>query len=118
MGNFSVPVEIGDQDGRRWLEFDALVDTGASISSFPASTLRELGVLPSFKQSFKFGQGEVKEMDVGQTWIRVEGKEVVTLVLFNDEGTTPLLGANALEAMFVGVDPVEKRLIPVEGLMM
>ncbi len=118
MGTFSIPIEISDQERTRWLEFDALVDTGASISSFPASTLRELGIPPLFKQDFRFGQGEVRQMDVGQTWIRVEWREIVTLVLFNDEGTTQLLGAIALESIFMGVDPVEKRLIPVEGLMM
>ncbi|MCH8309604.1 MAG: hypothetical protein IIB17_03805 [Chloroflexi bacterium] len=57
-------------------------------------------------------------MNVGQTWIRVEGREVVTLVLFNDEGTQPLLGVMALEGVFMGVDPHARRLIPVEGLMM
>ena len=118
MGTFTIPIEIADQERRRWIESDALVDTGASISSFPASTLRELGIPPLFKQNFKFGQGEIRQMDVGQTWIRVEGREVVSLVLFNDEGTTALLGAIALEGIFMGVDPIEKRLIPVEGLMM
>ena len=57
-------------------------------------------------------------MNVGQTWLRVEGREVVTLVLFNEEGTPPLLGALALEGVFMGVDPIAKRLVPVEGLMM
>ena len=118
MGTFSISIEIGDQERQRWLEFDALVDTGASISSFPASELRGLGIRPLFQQRFKFGQGDVRQMDVGQTWLRVEGREVVTLVLFNDEVTTPLLGAIALEAMFMGVDPIKKRLIPVQGLMM
>jgi len=40
------------------------------------------------------------------------------MLLFNDEGTQPLLGALALEGVFLGVDPDAKRLIPVEGLMM
>ena len=71
------------------------------------------------RQTFRFAQGEVREMDVGQTWVRLEGKEVVTLVLLNDEGTPPLLGALTLEAAFVGVDAaVGQRLVPVEGLMM
>ena len=56
-------------------------------------------------------------MDVGQTWLRVEGREVVTLVLFNAEDTVPLLGALALEGVFMGVNPVAKRLEPVEGFM-
>ena len=118
MGTFTVSIEIGDPEKQRWSELTALVDTGASITSAPASILHELGVSPMVKQSFKFGQGEVRHMDVGQTWIRVEGREIVTLVLFNDEGTTPLLGAMALEGIFMGVDPHAKKLVPVEGLMM
>jgi len=118
MGKFNVPVSIGDSQRERWLDLDALVDTGASITAVPGSILRELGITPLFKQSFRFANGNVKEMDVGQAWIRVEDKEVVTMLLFNDEGTQPLLGALALEGVFLGVDPHAKRLIPVEGLMM
>ena len=29
-----------------------------------------------------------------------------------------MLGALALEALFLGVDPVAQRLVPVDGLMM
>ena len=56
-------------------------------------------------------------MDVGQTWVRVQGEEVITLVLFNDEGTMPLLGALTLETVFMGVDPARQRLVSVHGLM-
>ena len=111
-------IAIGDSQRERWLDLDALVDTGASITAVPGSILRELGIAPLFKQSFKFAQGDVKEMDVGQAWIRIEDKEVVTLLLFNDEGTQPLLGALALEGVFLGVDPHAQRLVPVEGIMM
>ena len=118
MGTFNVTISIGDSERGRWIDLEALVDTGASITAVPASVLRELGIAALFKQSFRFAQGDVREMDVGQALIRVERKEVVTLVLFNDEGTQPLLGALALEGVFLGVDPHAKRLIPVEGLMM
>ena len=118
MGTFNVEISMGDSEREHWTPLDALVDTGASIAAAPASVLREMGVTPLMRQTFRFAQGEVREMDVGQTWVRLEGKEVVTLVLFHDEGTPPLLGALTLEAAFVGVDPVGQRLVPVEGLMM
>jgi predicted aspartyl protease len=118
MGTFTMQIDIGDPQRDRWTSMDALVDTGASISSAPASVLHDLGVTPLVKQNFRFGQGEVRSMDVGQTWLRVEDREVITLVLFNEEDTQPLLGALALEGVFMGVDPVGKRLLPVEGLMM
>ncbi|MCH8063775.1 MAG: hypothetical protein IH861_14870 [Chloroflexi bacterium] len=113
-----MPISIGNSQRERWLDIDALVDTGASITAVPGSILRELGITPLFKQSFRFAQGDLRDMEVGQAWVRVEDKEVVTLLLFNDEGTQPLLGALALEGVFLGVDPHAKRLIPVEGLMM
>ena len=118
MGVFTVGMEIGDGERERWTEVGALVDAGASITAVPGSTLRALGVEPLMRQTFRFAQGEFRSMDVGQTWVRVDGREVVTLVLFNDEGTPPLLGALALESLFLGVDPVGKRLIAVDGLMM
>ncbi len=96
---------------------DAMVDTGASITSAPASVLRELGVEPIDRQRFEFGQGETRTMDIGQTWLRVEGKERITLVLFNEENTQPLLGALALESLFMGVDPVGQKLVPVDGFI-
>ena len=54
MGTFSVPISIGDPQGERWIEMDALVDTGASITSVPGSILRELGVRPVMSQQFRF----------------------------------------------------------------
>ena len=118
METFSVPISIGDPQGEHWIEMDALVDTGASVTSVPASILRELGMRPVLSQEFRFAQGEVRRMNMGETRIRIDGREVGTLFLFNDEGTPALLGALALEALFLGVDPVAQRLIPVEGLMM
>ncbi len=50
--------------------------------------------------------------------MRFAGEEVLTQVLFNEEGSPPLLGALALEGAYMGVDPVGQRLIPVQGLMM
>ena len=117
MGTFSAPISIGSPDRERWTQIDALVDTGASIASAPASVLRGLGVEPLRKERFAFAQGLTREMDVGQTWARVGDREAVTLVLFNEEGTTPLLGAHAIEGVFMGVDPVGKRLVPVGGWM-
>ncbi len=118
MGTFTVQIAVGDQDRLRWTTLDALVDTGASITSIPTSALRELGVEPVAQEPFRFGQGERRMMEIGRIWLRVEEKEILTLVLFNEEATPPLLGALALETAFMGVDPVARKLVPVEGLML
>ena len=111
-------ISVGDAQGQRWQQMDALVDTGASTTSIAASILEDLGVRPLYTERFRFAQGEVREMPVGETRIRLEGKEFTTQFVFNEEGTPALLGALALEAAFLAVDPVGRRLISVEGLLM
>ena len=118
MGTFSVEIQIGDSARERWVAMDALVDTGANITSMSASILQDLGIEPVTRKRFRFAQGEVRTMEIGYTWVRFAGEEVLTQVLFNEDGSPALLGALALESAYMAVDPVGQRLIPVEGLLM
>lgn len=115
MGTFTTEIAIGGLDRERWETVEALVDTGASIVSAPASLLRELGVEPSEKQEFEFADGATREMDIGQAWVRAGDRETITQVAFGAEGSAVQLGAQTLEGMFLGVDPVGQRLVPVRG---
>ena len=118
MGIFRAPISIGDMQGENWIEMEALVDTGASVTAVSGSLLRELGVTPTASQRFRSAHGGVRHMDMGEVRILVEGRESGTLFVFNDEGTLPLLSALALETLFLGVDPVGQRLVPIDGYMM
>lgn len=53
---------------------------------------------------------------VAEVSLTLEGLEVTTPCFIAADGPT-LLGAVALESLLLGVDPVAKRLIPVEGLV-
>ena len=118
MGTFYVSIGLAGLGRNNWITLDALVDAGASTTSLPSSTLRELGIEPKMQKSFRFAQGETRYLDVGQALIRIEGQEFITQVVFNDEGTTPLLGALSLEGAYMAVNPVDQTLVPVEGLLM
>ena len=115
IGVFTIPIAISAVEGQDWVTLEALVDTGASICALPTSLLQRLDVRPMAKYEFEFGQGEVRQMDIGQMWVRIEDREIITQVMFNDEGTEPLLGAMALEGTFLGVDPVRQELVPIRG---
>ena len=52
---------------------------------------------------------------VAEATLTLEGLDVTTPCFIAPEGPA-LLGAVALENLFLGVDPVAKRLIPVEGM--
>ena len=112
MGVFSVEIAVGDTEHRQWRELSATVDTASFVSSVPGSVLRDLGVVPATEMPFQLADGTVRVMDVAHTWLRVDGREVMTNIAFNDEYTTPLLGSLALETLMLSVDPSRGRLIP------
>ncbi len=114
MGCFNVKMDIGGQQGDRWVTTDALVDTGAFFSSAPASVLSELGILPTASEQFRFGDGRIRRMNIGRGWLRVDGREANTLIIFNEENSSFILGALALEEMRLCVNPAEQRLFPIE----
>ena len=118
MGTFRVQMEIGDPDGERFQTVEALVDTGATYTSAPASLLRQLGIAPRNTGAFILADGSRSERQIGQTWVRLDDESNIVPVVFADERSTPLLGAVTLEIFRLGVDPVGKRLIPVDGLLL
>jgi predicted aspartyl protease len=117
MGTFTVALEIRGPEHANYERVDALVDTRASYTMLPASKLRALGVTPHTQHPFLLANGQRVERQMGRAWVRVEGREEMTLVVFGDEGVV-VLGAVTLEEMRFGVDPLARKLTDVPGLLM
>jgi hypothetical protein len=49
---------------------------------------------------------------------QLEGKKLPILCFFGPENTPVLIGAHTLEAFLLTVDPIEKKLVPKEALLM
>ena len=116
MGIFSVEISVGDTAGQQWQELSATVDTGAFISSVPGSILNHLGVAPTMQDTVRLADGSRKTVDIGYTWLRLNGRQIMTYIAFNEENSTPLLGALTLEELWLGVDPREGRLVPLTDM--
>lgn len=116
MGTFRAAIEIGDPQGEQYESIEAVVDTGATYTWVPRDVLTRLGVTPQSMREFETADGRVIEREVGRTWVRVDGKTEITLVVFGDEGSVPLLGAYTLEGFGLAADPLGRRLVPVRGL--
>jgi predicted aspartyl protease len=101
----------------RRLSTELLVDTGAVGSMLPRSVLVALGISPRSKRRFRLGDGRTVVWEFGDATFIVDGFQAPSPVIFGEENCPSLLGAVTLEAMGVGVDPVNKQLIPVEGLL-
>lgn len=117
MGTFSYAIEIGDPQGQRFERVETLVGTRASYTVMPASFLQRLGVTPTEQRPFELPDGNLVYLPVGQTWIRVDGKSGIRIVVFSPEEVY-ILGAETLSGFLLEVDPLGKRLVPVEGLLM
>ncbi|MSQ12919.1 MAG: hypothetical protein EXR47_02025 [Dehalococcoidia bacterium] len=118
MGVFRHPIEVGDPAGRRFETVDAVVDTGASFTVVPGAVLRRLGIVPQRTVSFRLANGTVMEREVGETVVRIGGNRATRMVVFGGESDPALLGADTLEGLLLGVDPVAKRLVPAEAYLL
>ncbi len=118
MGVFSVPVEVSDLAWSRVERVDAWVDTGAFYTSLPRPLLESLGIVTHKRERFMLADGRLVEKDLGHMWIRVGDRTEITLVLFAEPDSEPLLGAYTLEGLALDVDVVNRRLTPKPWLLL
>ena len=112
MGMFTWPLRIETTDGRRSLDLEATVDTGAAYTVVPGTRLSELGVEPRGLRRFKLADGTTIEGAFGEVLATINGDTVTTLVVFGADDGPVLLGAYTLEGLGLAVDPVRQRLVP------
>ena len=115
MGTFNVTIQVGNLNGEHFEDVEVIVDTGATTTVIPRSTLEGLDVRPTRTATFEYAGGERVQLEMAEARARVEGLETTTWVIFGEDGTSPLLGAYTLEGVLLGVDPYNERLIPVVG---
>lgn len=113
----AVVSKVGDP--KRSARVTLVADTGATYTTLPASILKELGVGAIRTDRLRLADGSIVERGSGHVRIDLgEGRALpFTPVVFGEEDVF-LLGAVTLESMLLGVDPVRRRLIPVEGLLL
>lgn len=115
MGAFSIPIEVVDISGTRFVQTEAMVDTGAVFTMLPEDMIAGFTLIAQENQRFRLADGSPVEYPVGYLRLRFEQKDVIAPVIVAPEGVMPLLGATALENALLGVDPHNERLIPIEG---
>ena len=118
MGVFYVTIALGDPQGERFEELQALVDTGATWTWVPGEVLVRLGHKPTLKRRLRTADSRIIERDATEVPIRIGDEKLSSLCIFGDEGSQLLLGAVTLEGFGLSPDPVNQRLVPVVGLLM
>ena len=115
MGTFSVKVTVVHPlRPNQSVTADCLVDTGAAYSQFPRSLLVSIGIEPFDERRFVMADGRRGTCQIGRAEFVVNGRQTPSLVVFGEETAPPLLGAMTLEGLGLGVDPLARRLIPID----
>ena len=113
MGIFNVTIAVANVHGHTFEEVEVTVDTACDYTTVPREMLQRLGVPVSGEAISEMADGRQVPAETGWALVRLEGREVYTPVIFAEEGEANLLGVTTLEVARLGVDPTNRRLIPV-----
>lgn len=111
---FKYPLRVLDASGATAAVFDTWVDTATAYTWLPLTLAQQLGVELTEERVFVLADGTRQRKPVAQVRISLGGPAFYTYCAFVEEGEELLLGAVALEEAGLAVDPVYKRLVPVE----
>ena len=115
MGLFRVRGRLTGPTGRSE-DAELLVDTGATLLVVPRSLAERLELVARRSQQVLIAGGRRAKWPVAEVRLSLNGRDVTTPCFIAPDGPA-LLGAVALESLFLAVDPVAERLIPVEGFV-
>jgi predicted aspartyl protease len=110
---FKFPLDVARSSAGKRARVDALIDTGASFTWLPADILDGLRIRREHRRRFEFADGRSEYYDTGVAWVKLDGWEGQTPVVFGDIGSMPLVGCATLDDFSLAVDPVNERLLPV-----
>ena len=117
MGTFAVQLRVSDLTGRNFVDVEATVDTGATYTLLPSDMLEQLQIEPEGTRRLEVADDRIVEYPIGYARVQAEGEQSIALVVFGPEGGSLLLEATSLELFSFAVDPVHRRLVPVDGLL-
>ncbi len=115
VGTFAVKVTVlNSLDPSKTATVECLVDTGAAYSQLPSDLLDSLGITHFDERPAIFADGRRSLCRVGRAEFIYDRRQTPALVIFGEPGAPALLGAMTLEGLGLDVDPIGKRLIPIE----
>ncbi|MBI2620940.1 retroviral-like aspartic protease [candidate division WWE3 bacterium] len=115
MGLTSVKMTISNPfDGKSSEVVEFLVDSGATHSFVDAKTLKRLGIKPDGEKDFVLANGELISRKLGKVIFRFGDKEALSHAVFAEEGDEQLLGVVTLENMGLGLNPIQRTLVPLK----
>ena len=114
MGTFTYTITLIAASGERET-MEALVETGATFTNVPGPVLERLGVKADGVVRLQLANGQIEERSIGSVIAELNETQRTVPCVFGEPGEPSLIGAVTLEIFSLGVDPVERKLVPVIG---
>jgi clan AA aspartic protease len=102
------------RQGRKSIEVDFLIDSGAVYSLVPKKRLKSLGIKPYKTLHFSLADGSTMIREVGDAYFEFRGDGGAAPVIFGEDGDQPLLGATTLESLGLILNPFQRELHPIK----
>jgi predicted aspartyl protease len=116
MSTFLHRILIPNPTSGEWVEFQALVDTGAHLTQLPASVLRGVGYESDVTTPFLGADGSHVELPIGDIRMKIGDETRTVTAVFAEEDAPVLLGAIALEQFRLMPDPIWHILRPIVAM--
>ena len=114
MGKVIEKVKVTNfKDTSKFIEIEAVVDTGATMSVLPIDLIQKLGLEKIDEVNVRYADNSVKRREVyGWIILEIAGRKAVFDVLAKDEGAQPLIGQIVLERLDLVIEPSTRKVIP------
>ena len=116
MGIVRVTIAIGDPSGQVYEDLEVTTGTGPTFTAVPRELLQRLGVPVQDTAPAELADGSAQMVEIGETVIRLQGKQFHPQIIFAGEGEPSLLGVVTLEEARLAVYPVTRHLVPTNLL--
>ena len=111
LGMLKATVRVkADPDAERFFDAEFLLDSGVRYTVAPEALLVSIGIKPREERTFTLANGEKITRRVGFAYFEAVGQSGPAKIIFGQPGDSNLLGATALEALEVALDPVRREL--------
>jgi clan AA aspartic protease len=119
MGVSYVNVTIANPtDLKRLKRRKLLADSGTLYSIVPREILKSIGIQPYGAETFTLADGSTIRREVGNVFLRINGRQAPSPVIFGEKGDASLLGVIALDSLGLTIDPRTGKLRPTPLFLM
>ncbi len=103
--------------GKKVVEVDFLVDSGATYTLLPEKAWKKLNLKPFEKLKFTLADSTIITRQISEVWLEYGGRGRTVQVILGEKNDEALLGALTLESLGLVLNPFTRELMPMKLML-